>query len=176
MAWRSRSSIGSEHWVTVTFPRPAATVGKEDAQQVGRESSRRPESKPGPELESKGPGHESTRQRPESTGRGWSRWIAAFWLYCQRILSRWPRSPMVGDTSPYPPASIESSAVSCRTDVSHTRCRTNRTEGFKNIESRRLDNRRSRERASGPHGVHRGHPRPAGHGRLPGPLGEAIVP
>ena len=46
----------SEHWVTVTFPRPAVPVDERDVREAGGEAGRRPESQPesGPESTEKG--------------------------------------------------------------------------------------------------------------------------
>ena len=67
----------SEHWVTVTFPRPAVPLDERDVREAGGEAGRRPESRPesGPEsrkkgLEAAGPGLEWTRKGLESAGAG----------------------------------------------------------------------------------------------------------
>ena len=49
----------SEHWVTVTFPRPVPSAGERDTRQVGREAGSRPESS-----------LDSTGARPESAESG----------------------------------------------------------------------------------------------------------
>ena len=49
----------SEHWVTVTFPRPVPSTGERDTRQVGREAGARPESS-----------LDSTGARPESAESG----------------------------------------------------------------------------------------------------------
>ena len=49
----------SEHWVTVTFPRPAVRIDERDARETSGEGSRGPESQPEPEPESKENGLES---------------------------------------------------------------------------------------------------------------------
>ena len=62
----------SEHWVTVTFPRPAGQVDEQDVRTVEREAARRPESEPesGPESDRRGlestSGLGSPVERPES--------------------------------------------------------------------------------------------------------------
>ena len=67
----------SEHWVTVTFPRPAVPLDKRDVREAVGEAGRRPESRPesGPEsmkkgLEAAGPGLEWTWKGLESAGAG----------------------------------------------------------------------------------------------------------
>ena len=53
----------SEHWVTVTFPRPAAQSDEQDTRAVGHDAGRRSESEPDA-------GPESTASRPESASNG----------------------------------------------------------------------------------------------------------
>ena len=67
----------SEHWVTVTFPRPAVPVDERDVREAGGEAGRRPESQPesGPEstekgLESAVAGLEWTSEGLGSSGSG----------------------------------------------------------------------------------------------------------
>ena len=73
----------SEHWVTVTFPRPVVPVGEKDTREIRNEPSRGPDSEPESGLESSGrgpesahsgqelmdPGLESTRSGPEPLER-----------------------------------------------------------------------------------------------------------
>ena len=67
----------SEHWVTVTFPRPTLPVGERDIRQAGSETGGRPKSQPEPGQESAEVGLESAaaglgleRAGPESGGAG----------------------------------------------------------------------------------------------------------
>ena len=60
----------SEHWVTVTFPRPALRVNERDARETGDEAGRGPESQPETGPESKENGPESASTGLESTGEG----------------------------------------------------------------------------------------------------------
>ena len=65
----------AEHWVTVTFPRSATPVAKQNVGQTGSEAGRRPESQPesglsGAGLESGNAGLESERERLESESAG----------------------------------------------------------------------------------------------------------
>ena len=60
----------SEHWVTVTFPRPAVRVDERDARETGGEAGRGPDAEPEPGPESKEDGLESTGTGLESTGAG----------------------------------------------------------------------------------------------------------
>ena len=60
----------SEHWVTVTFPRPPVRADERDAQETGGGAGRGPESQPEPGPESRGDGPESAGGGLESTGNG----------------------------------------------------------------------------------------------------------
>ena len=67
----------SEHWMTLTFPRPAVPVGERDTRETSGEAGRGPESRPelGPEsaengLESMDDGLGSTDDGPGSAGDG----------------------------------------------------------------------------------------------------------
>ena len=60
----------SEHWVTVTFPRPAMRVDERDARETGGEAGRGPDAQPEPGPESRENGLESARKGLEATGKG----------------------------------------------------------------------------------------------------------
>ena len=60
----------SEHWVTVTFPRPAMRVDERDARETGGEAHPRPESQREPGPESRENGLEAASTRLEATGAG----------------------------------------------------------------------------------------------------------